>query len=222
MLSSRVFAPVLMLAAAGCAFVLDDDYDITEDAQRGGEGGGEGDVASATATSGGSDSGGGESPASTGAMSSTSTGPAEPSCDADGAQNGDETDIDCGGVTCPPCADELSCLVATDCTSAICKDHRCAKPRCDDHVKNGLETDVDCGGACPHCKPGMDCLVAADCDQNVCIAGQCGTQCQNAKKDGAETDIDCGGSVCPACGSGDACEGESDCLSGSCRDHVCQ
>ena len=47
-------------------------------------------------------------------------------CD-DGIQNGDETDVDCGGLSCDPC------------------------PTCTDGIQNGNETDVDCGG--PDCDP---------------------------------------------------------------------
>ena len=49
-----------------------------------------------------------------------------PSCN-DGIQNGDETGVDCGGSTCPPC------------------------PTCFDGIQNGDETGVDCGGSCPPC-----------------------------------------------------------------------
>lgn len=48
----------------------------------------------------------------------------------DGVQNGDETDVDCGGVLCDAC------------------------PTCSDGVQNGDETGVDCGGSCPPCDPG--------------------------------------------------------------------
>jgi len=46
----------------------------------------------------------------------------------DGAQNGDESDVDCGG-SCTPC------------------------PTCDDFILNGQETGLDCGGEdCPACE----------------------------------------------------------------------
>ncbi len=48
-----------------------------------------------------------------------------PRCN-DGIQNGDETQVDCGG-TCPVCY------------------------TCEDGYKNQNETDVDCGGACQRC-----------------------------------------------------------------------
>ncbi len=42
----------------------------------------------------------------------------EPSC-SDGIENGDETDIDCGG-SCSKCANEKSCLSNSDCESGLC------------------------------------------------------------------------------------------------------
>lgn len=38
---------------------------------------------------------------------------------ADLAQNGDETDVDCGG-SCSPCADGLHCAIGADCISGSC------------------------------------------------------------------------------------------------------
>jgi hypothetical protein len=35
-------------------------------------------------------------------------------------RNGDETDIDCGGATCPACGDGQVCAVAQDCASGNC------------------------------------------------------------------------------------------------------
>lgn len=44
---------------------------------------------------------------------------AGPSC-TDATQNGNETDVDCGGGTCPTCANTKHCTANTDCTSALC------------------------------------------------------------------------------------------------------
>ncbi len=38
----------------------------------------------------------------------------------DGIQNGDETDIDCGGGTCAPCDSGKKCIAASDCMSGDC------------------------------------------------------------------------------------------------------
>ena len=76
-----------------------------------------------------------------------------PACD-DGLQNGDETDLDCGGGTCTPCADTLGCQVGEDCQSGVCCDAgacigTCSAPSCTDGVQNGTEQGIDCGGTCP-------------------------------------------------------------------------
>ncbi|MFW2388198.1 MAG: hypothetical protein ACN4G0_07675 [Polyangiales bacterium] len=43
---------------------------------------------------------------------------------SDGARNGDETDVDCGG-SCEPCAKGSRCLFATDCESLACDQGAC-------------------------------------------------------------------------------------------------
>ena len=43
----------------------------------------------------------------------------EPTC-SDGLQNGNETDVDCGGVKCLPCKNNKKCEIDSDCTSEIC------------------------------------------------------------------------------------------------------
>ena len=50
-----------------------------------------------------------------------------PTC-TDGKQNGDETDVDCGGATCPKCAVKQTCKVLTDCKSGVCTAGVCAAP----------------------------------------------------------------------------------------------
>lgn len=46
----------------------------------------------------------------------------------DGIKNGQETDVDCGGPTCPTCGLGKICLGATDCQSADCVNNVCASP----------------------------------------------------------------------------------------------
>ncbi len=43
----------------------------------------------------------------------------EATCD-DGILNQSETDIDCGGTSCAPCGESLSCLADADCASRVC------------------------------------------------------------------------------------------------------
>lgn len=49
-----------------------------------------------------------------------------PACD-DGARNGIETDVDCGG-SCPPCALGRACEAAVDCQSGACIERVCSEP----------------------------------------------------------------------------------------------
>ena len=77
---------------------------------------------------------------------------AAPACD-DGLQNGDESDVDCGG-TCAGCDDGSACALDADCASDVCEAGACvAGPSCDDGVQNGNEIGVDCGGDCAACPP---------------------------------------------------------------------
>ena len=61
------------------------------------------------------------------------SGPAEEEVETvtcvDKIQNGDETDIDCGGSICPECKSNQKCVTSTDCVSNICKDdtRQCAE-----------------------------------------------------------------------------------------------
>ncbi len=93
-----------------------------------------------SAGSGGIDSGSGGQPQEAGALCT------------DKVQNGDETDIDCGG-SCPKCTPGKGCKSPSDCGSGVCTNlSTCAAATCNDKVQNGSETDVDCGGTCPSCK----------------------------------------------------------------------
>src|SRR5262245_41323676 len=98
--------------------------------------------------------------------------PAAGSC-SDSVLNGDETDVDCGGSACDPCAVGQGCSVRTDCESQVCFNAACAAAACDDTVLNGTETDVDCGGDCAPCATGKICSAGTDCEGQVCTAGIC-------------------------------------------------
>ena len=75
---------------------------------------------------------------------------APPSC-TDGVKNGSESDVDCGGPDCAPCADGRACGGDNDCRSRVCTGLVCQTPSCSDGFANGDETGVDCGGSCPPC-----------------------------------------------------------------------
>lgn len=103
---------------------------------------------------------------------SAGTPPEAPNCE-DGRATADETDDDCGGRTCQPCADGGRCLAGSDCRSGICTNQVCQPPTCTDLAMNGDETDLNCGGDCPKCPQGRHCVVDADCATASCVAGSC-------------------------------------------------
>ena len=145
-----------------------------------------------------------------------------PSC-TDSRQNGDETDTDCGGASCPKCADGKKCTATTDCTSGVCSSGVCAKASCTDSVLNGDETDVDCGGlSCPKCAETKKCKAATDCASGVCSSGVCAkASCTDSVLNGDETDVDCGGLSCPKCAETKKCKAATDCASGVCTGGIC-
>ena len=107
-----------------------------------------------------------------------------PTC-SDGAKNGNETDVDCGGAgfggkaACPKCADRSHCAKNSDCKNNTCfgaGPGTCVS--CGDAVKDGNETDIDCGGpACDAqgktCGTTKGCVTGADCVSGYCAGGTC-------------------------------------------------
>ncbi|MBV72402.1 MAG: hypothetical protein CMH52_13845, partial [Myxococcales bacterium] len=139
------------------------------------------------------------------------------SCE-DGRRNQDESDVDCGGATCPGCVDGQRCSAARDCEDNICTGRVCQSPSCDDFARNGDETDTDCGGPeCDPCFQGQRCQQTTDCRDQVCGADRrCSAPaCDDGVQNGQEAGTDCGGN-CPGCGDGAECTRNSDCLSDFC------
>jgi hypothetical protein len=131
-----------------------------------------------------------------------------PTC-TDGAKNGDEIDVDCGGSCPSKCGDGKNCNVGTDCTSGICKDVgmglKCQPPSCTDGIKNQDESDIDCGGAkCPGCAAGKSCNADTDC---------LGKGCNYAKKcvNGPSCKPQHGGDTCGTGEFSDAGKKHEDC-----------
>jgi hypothetical protein len=109
-----------------------------------------------------------------------------------------ESDVDCGAVGCPPCADGKICSNPTQCASGVCVANTCSISSCMDLVKNGNETGFDCGGPdCSKCPTDEGCATANDCQSGVCKSGVClKPECTDAVQNGDEAGTDCGGS-CP-------------------------
>jgi formylglycine-generating enzyme required for sulfatase activity len=136
--------------------------------------------------------------------------------------NGKETDKDCGGPTCDPCAANFGCKVDADCLSKNCDTsiHKCALETCTDGVINGKETDKDCGGGfCDGCGVGQFCMYGTDCKGGDCNGTTCEPTCNDDSISPSlnETDIDCGGATCPKCNTGFACKLDTDCMNKVCN-----
>lgn len=98
----------------------------------------------------------------------------------DRVKNGNETDVDCGGGTCPTCAAGLKCSMTSDCETAGCDNGTCRLPTCSDGKRDGFESDVDCGASCGTCTTGKKCANGDDCASGHCTGstgstGTCGT-----------------------------------------------
>jgi hypothetical protein len=98
----------------------------------------------------------------------------------DRIKDGAETDVDCGGGTCPTCAADLVCSVPADCQTGGCDAGKCRAPTCSDGFRDGFESDVDCGAACGDCAVGQRCANGDDCASGRCNAstgssGVCGS-----------------------------------------------
>jgi hypothetical protein len=116
-----------------------------------------------------------------------------------------ETDVDCGGPACLPCADGLLCGVSSHCMSGVCVSvggapKTCQAATCMDTKINGSETDEDCGGTCTPCSDNLACLTPNDCASKVCMNLLCAAPtCTDAVQNGDEAGVDCGGACPDAC-----------------------
>jgi cysteine-rich repeat protein len=98
---------------------------------------------------------------------------------SDGSKDGNETDVDCGGGTCPACGTGSGCKHDSDCISGdgcstIAPIGEC-ELHCDDGHNDGNETGVDCGGpTCSTCDDGQACGSDGDCTNSDCGSGSAG------------------------------------------------
>jgi hypothetical protein len=124
---------------------------------------------------------------------------------ANDTQDGDETDVDCGG-SCPPCANGLGCIVYQDCASRFCD-------------TGGGSGGGGVGGAsgqpvCAACGDDADCAPATD---TWCDLSTDGGSCQDQLDDGqtCAQDAECLSGYCPA-GSSVCCNAACDGYCESC------
>ena len=96
----------------------------------------------------------------------------------DTVKNGTESDVDCGGATCPKCAPNKACTANGDCVGGSCNGTTC-NVTCTDLVLNNGESDADCD-------EGFVCRCAGDVlgPWTTCVPSSC------------EDDGDCPGELC--------------------------
>jgi hypothetical protein len=142
-----------------------------------------------------------------------------------GAQDGTETDVDCGGGGCGACITGKVCHQASDCASGVCSEAECLAPACDDQVENGKETALDCGGGCPPCAVDQRCVSGADCQSGDCTDDVCGPECPDGfvncdkKNDNAcEVNTRLDPLNCGECANAcDLAHATAECSAGECR-----
>jgi hypothetical protein len=101
------------------------------------------------------------------------TNTCSPASCGDAVKNGTETDLNCGGAACPPCATGKMCSAGTDCVGGTCVANLCAAT-CTDGIKNNGEADIDCGGGCANkCDLTKSCATGGDCKTGSCVANAC-------------------------------------------------
>ena len=133
---------------------------------------------------------------------------------ADGIKDGNETDVDCGGGTCPSCALGKGCNAGSDCQSGYCSGGVCATPP---------------GGNGMACASGSQCLsgncVTGICCNTACNGGPCvscaGGTCGNVQAGTVCSSSSCnGGTLTQA----SICNGNGTCVPGtpvSCAPYIC-
>lgn len=112
---------------------------------------------------------------------------------SDGVRNGNETDVDCGGGSCPACRMGKTCAAGTDCVSSNCQGQVCAAGTCG-------------GSACQQ--------YGETGTTPVCTNVAAGTVCAGGTCDGNGTCI-------TTLANGSACTSGSSCTSGFCANGFC-
>jgi hypothetical protein len=151
----------------------------------------------------------------------------QPPSPTDGVQNGDETDVDCGGTKAPKCKTGAGCKSDSDCDKVRCDlvNKKCKAATHDDGIKNLDETGIDCGGPTAdvkRCPPGEGCGADSDCDNTRCnmMTKVCDPPTKtDGLKNGTESDVDCGGGAptnADRCLINQGCTMGTDCASGGC------
>jgi hypothetical protein len=137
----------------------------------------------------------------------------------DAVKNGDESDVDCGGRTCPPCKGGRACITAADCAgeAPACVNGACCQSVCDALCKM-----CDPGGRCVDAPAGyLDSRCTGDtaCAPHGGCASKAGAPCSENKRCLSGL---CKGGVCAKSSPMKPCSTTADCALGTCKNYVCQ
>lgn len=154
--------------------------------------------------------------------------PLQPTSCMNGAKDGYESDIDCGGQDCLGCENGKTCKASSDCASKHCKGGRCviqvggatgSAERLPWRMLGAEDSQVGRRGT-------ARVLLAKAAGQSLLLVPlpPCRPQfpsCTDGTLNGDEADVDCGG-TCPArCPNDKTCSADSACQSGYCNEGDC-
>jgi hypothetical protein len=137
----------------------------------------------------------------------------------DGIKNQNETDVDCGGGTCPGCEGGQKCVQDADCASDVpnCVGGVCCQSVCIDTCF-ACNTSGMCA-ALPAGSPNAACTATQACGAPG--AGCVGTVGASCASNGLCLSQQCTGGTCAKGASGKACSTGADCVSGTCQSNIC-
>jgi hypothetical protein len=142
----------------------------------------------------------------------------------DKVQDGAETDVDCGGGTCPGCGGGQKCNVDSDCGAST--------PAC----TGGMCCNMVCVGECTACNAMGQCVAVPGKSASMCTnglvcgstlnfpcIGRAGAMCSpsNLGEDCLSGVCQSSSKTCAKSASGGACNMSDDCATGTCTNFVC-
>jgi len=126
-----------------------------------------------------------------------------PAACGDGIRNGDESDIDCGGNSCPKCGGGKVCITGTDCASEKCLNGKCTDPGTNGSPDAGITPSLPDMTEVAKV-PTVDMMMVNDLTP-PCNQTRCGNACIDTSSDSSN---------CGKCGN--ACVGGQTCQNGAC------
>lgn len=118
--------------------------------------------------------------------------------------DGTETDKDCGGADCPPCAPGKACTGDSDCAKGPCENNVCGctpltcDTACGTGVDDGCGGTIDCSNTCMGgdvCFHSLCCTPITSCSPGLC----------DMTDDGCGGKVDCGSCADGVCLNGQCC-----------------